>query len=117
MRKSVIIFTFALNAKQIIMRTLQDYVSVIKQNSAKITTDFGVKRLCVFGSVARNEQTERSDLDVCVETETPNPFLLADFKDFLEQLFKCSVDVVRFHKNMNPLFKSRIEKEGVYAIR
>ena len=98
------------------MKTLQDYISIIKQNSTKITNDFGIKRLCVFGSVARNEQTEESDLDICVETETPNPFLLADLKDFLEQLFNCSVDVIRIHKNMNPFFKSRIEKKGIYVI-
>lgn len=83
----------------------------------KITKDFGIKTLRIFGSVSRNEQTEQSDLDVCVETETPNPFLLADLKEFLEDLFKCSVDVVRIHKNMNPFFKSRIERDGIYAIR
>lgn len=98
------------------MRTLQNYISVIRQNSAKIMNDFGIKRLCIFGSIARNEQTEQSDLDVCVETRTPNPFLLADLKAYLEQLFNCPVDVVRIHKNMDPFFKSRIEKEGVYAI-
>lgn len=99
------------------MRTVQDYITTIRQNSSKITNDFGIRSLCVFGSVSRNEQTESSDLDVCVETETPNPFLLADFKEYLQNLFKCSVDVVRIHKNMNPFLKSRIEREGIYAIR
>nr|WP_287896890.1 nucleotidyltransferase family protein [Prevotella sp.] len=99
-----------------VMRTVQDYIAIIRQNSSKITKDFGIKTLRIFGSVSRNEQTEQSDLDVCVETETPNPFLLADLKEFLEDLFKCSVDVVRIHKNMNPFFKSRIERDGIYAI-
>ena len=99
------------------MRALQDYITTIKQNSFKITNDFGIKTLRIFGSVSRNEHTESSDLDVCVETETPNPFLLADLKEFLESLFHCSVDVIRIHKNMNPLFKSRIEHDGIYAIR
>ena len=99
------------------MMTVQDYIAIIRQNSSKITKDFGIKTLSIFGSVSRNEQTEQSDLDVCVETETPNPFLLADLKEFLEGLFKCSVDVVRIHKNMNPFFKSRIERDGIYAIR
>ena len=98
------------------MRTVQDYIAIIRQNSSKITKDFGIKTLRIFGSVSRNEQTEQSDLDVCVETENPNPFLLADLKEFLEDLFKCSVDVVRIHKNMNPFFKSRIERDGIYAI-
>ena len=99
-----------------VMRTVQDYIAIIRQNSSKITKDFGIKTLRIFGSVSRNEQTEQSDLDICVETETPNPFLLADLKEFLEGLFKCSVDVVRIHKNMNPFFKSRIERDGIYAI-
>lgn len=100
-----------------VMMTVQDYIAIIRQNSSKITKDFGIKTLRIFGSVSRNEQTEQSDLDICVETETPNPFLLADLKEFLEGLFKCSVDVVRIHKNMNPFFKSRIERDGIYAIR
>lgn len=99
------------------MKVVQDYIKTIKQNSSKITNDFGIKTLRIFGSVSRNEQTELSDLDVCVETETPNPFLLADLKEFLEGLFHCSVDVVRIHKNMNPFFKSKIEQDGIYAIR
>jgi len=99
------------------MKTVQDYIAAIKQNGSKITHDFGVKTLRIFGSVSRNEQTERSDLDVCVETETPNPFQLANLKEFLENLFLCSVDVVRIHKNMNPFFRSRIERDGIYAIR
>ncbi len=99
------------------MKTIQYYISIIKQNSFKITHEFGIKSLCIFGSVSRNEQTENSDIDVCVETETPNPFLLANLKEFLEKIFKCSVDIVRIHKNMNPLFRKRIERDGVYAIR
>ncbi len=99
------------------MLGIQNYISTIKRNRSKITNDFGIKTLRIFGSVSRNEQTEQSDLDVCVETETPNPFLLANLKEFLENLFHCSVDVVRIHKNMNPFFKSRIERDGIYAIR
>ena len=108
---------FLLCLKISVMRSVQDYITVIRRNSSKITNDFGIKTLRIFGSVSRNEQTEQSDLDVCVETETPNPFLLADLKEFLEGLFKCSVDVVRIHKNMSPFFKSRIERDGIYAIR
>lgn len=99
------------------MESLQYYISTIGRNRSKITRDFGIKTLRVFGSVSRNEQTEHSDLDVCVETETPNPFMLANLKEFLENLLSCHVDVVRMHKNMSPFFKSRIEQDGVYAIR
>ena len=96
---------------------LQNCVNTLRGNSSKIVSDFGIRSLRIFGSVSRNEQMEDSDIDVCVETQTPNPFLLASLKDYLESIFKCSVDVVRMHKNMNPVLKSRIERDGVYAIR
>ena len=96
---------------------LQNCVNTIRENSSKIVSDFGIRTLRIFGSVSRNEQTENSDIDVFVETQTPNPFLLASLKDYLESIFQCSVDVVRMHKNMNPLLKSGIERDGVYAIR
>jgi len=99
------------------MRTLQEYIDIINTNSPKIMKDFGVKTLRIFGSVSRNEQTANSDLDVCVETTTPNPFLLADLKEYLENLLTCPVDVIRVHKNMNQLLRRRIDKEGQYAIR
>lgn len=96
---------------------LQKCIKTIRANSSKIVCDFGISSLRIFGSVSRNEQTEESDLDICVETQTPNPFLLAALKDYLESIFNCSVDVVRMHKNMDPLLKSRIERDGIYAIR
>ena len=114
---SIFICIFAARLNQIIKMELQNCVNTIRENSSKIVSDFGIRSLRIFGSVSRNEQTEDSDIDVCVETKTPNPFLLASLKDYLESIFKCSVDVVRMHKNMNPLLKTRIERDGVYAIR
>ena len=114
---SIFICNFAATLIRIIKMELQNCVKTIRENSSKIVCDFGIRTLRIFGSVSRNEQTENSDLDVCVETQTPNPFLLASLKDYLESIFKCSVDVVRMHKNMNPLLKSRIERDGIYAIR
>ena len=95
------------------MKNLQYYISAIQNERSKITNDFGIKTVRIFGSVSRNEQTDQSDLDVCVETQTPNPFLLADFKEYMENLLQCPVDVVRLHRNMNPFLKSRIEKSFI----
>ena len=64
-------------------------------------------------NVARGEDHEGSDVDVFVETDTSNPFLLMDAKDFLERLVGRSVDVIRNHKNLNPRLRSRIERDGV----
>ena len=98
------------------MKTKNEYIALI-QASGKQLSELGIRSLRIFGSVARNEQTADSDVDVCVETETPNPFLLMDVKSFLEKLVGCNVDIIRFRQNMNPYLKQQIEKEGIYVIQ
>ena len=65
-----------------------------------------------FGSLARNEQREDSDVDICVEM-VPNLFNRAGVKIYLQELLGCDVDVVRMRENMNPLFKQQILKYGI----
>ena len=89
-----------------------DYIDLLQSYSSTLRNDYGIKSLRLFGSVARGEEHEGSDVDVFVETETPNPFVLMDAKDFLEQVFGRSVDIVRNHKNLNPRLRNRIERDG-----
>jgi predicted nucleotidyltransferase len=49
-----------------------------------------------------------------VDTETPNPFLLMDAKEFLEETTGSSVDIVRNHQNLNPRLRKRILKDGIF---
>lgn len=79
----------------------------------KLMKDYGILSMRLFGSMARDEENERSDVDVFVDTETPNPFLLMQAKDYLEAAVGRSVDVVRNHRNLNPRLRSRIERDGV----
>ena len=70
--------------------------------------------LRLFGSVAREQQTEQSDIDVCVEMD-PKPFVRLHVKDYLERLLGCSVDVIRKHQHMNSFLLNQIDKEGIYV--
>lgn len=99
------------------MKTKNEYIQLLHDSGVQLSQQFGVRSLRLFGSVARDEHTSASDVDICVETETPNPFLIIDLKEYLENLFDCSVDIVRFRQNMNPYLKQRIEKEGIYVLR
>ena len=47
-------------------------------------------------------------------SETLNPFLLMDAKEFLEKAKGTSVDIVRNHQNLNPRLRRRILKDGVF---
>jgi predicted nucleotidyltransferase len=76
---------------------------------------YGILEMGVFGSVARNQANDDSDVDIFVKTETPNPFMLVHIKEDVEKLLHRRVDIVRFRETMHPLLKDRIEKEGVYV--
>ncbi|MEL5896263.1 nucleotidyltransferase family protein [Bacteroides sp. GD17] len=94
------------------MRSLNEYIEIIKKCSDVLRSYFGVTSLRIFGSVARNEQNEDSDVDVCVDMK-PNLFLHVELKKYLEEKFGCPVDVIRLHKNMNEFLKRQIEKDGI----
>ena len=73
-----------------------DYICILQSCSNKLKTEYGIKSLRLFGSIARGEDHEGSDVDVFVDTETPNPFLLMDAKDYLEQQKKTiTLDTLR----------------------
>lgn len=96
------------------MKTKDEYIELIESNEEELRNDFGIRSLCLFGSVSRNEQVEGSDVDVCVEME-PKAYLMVRLKRFLERLLGCSVDVVRIHKHMNPYLLQEINRDGIYV--
>ena len=87
-----------------------------RQNQGYIVSQFDVRSLRLFGSLARNQQRESSDVDVCVEMPA-DMFQLIGLKQYLEELLGCDVDVIRTHRNMDSFLMSQIEKDGIYIIR
>ena len=92
---------------------------LIKENMEEIRR-FGVKRIGIFGSVVRDEATEKSDVDLVVEFERGK----ATFKNvgglvkFLENLFGRNVDLLTPRGIENIRIKSvkeRMKKELEYV--
>ena len=77
--------------------------------------EFGILRIGVFGSVARDEMTDISDVDVVVELDRPDLLTLVGIKQELEESLHRSVDIVRYRERMNDYLKRRIEQEAVYV--
>lgn len=77
--------------------------------------EYGLRALGVFGSFARGEATEESDVDIVFETNQPNLFRTSRMRQKLEELLAHHVDVVRFRDNMNPRLKKRILQEARYV--
>ena len=94
---------------------LQECIKQLANFKLQFGEKFGITRLGVFGSVARGENTEDSDVDIVVEVEKPTLVLMHDLHEALVLLFNCKVDLVRFRKSLRPLLLSNITKEAVYV--
>ena len=77
--------------------------------------EFGIVRIGVFGSVARDEITGVSDVDVVVELDRPDLLTLVGIKQELEETLQRPVDIVRYRDRMNAYLKRRIDQEAVYV--
>ena len=77
------------------MLTSKDIMEEIEENVEKIKK-YGVDRIGLFGSYIRSEQEMGSDIDILVEFEKDKKTFdnYMDLKFFLEDLFKCKVDLV-----------------------
>ncbi len=91
----------------------EQILEIIEAHREKIR-GFGVRRLGLFGSAARSEATETSDLDFLVEMEHKTFDAYMDLKEYLEQLFGCKVDLV-MKDALKPRLREPILKETIYA--
>ncbi len=97
------------------MKTREEYLNDIKQFKKEFANKFGILSIGIFGSVARNEHQAESDLDIFVELQEPDFFIMSDIQEKLEQICKCKIDLLRLRKNLRPLLLKRIEQDGIYA--
>jgi predicted nucleotidyltransferase len=71
-----------------------EVVALIQEHRAELAP-FGVKSLALFGSVARDEARDDSDIDVLVEFEGPVTYdRYCDVRFFIEDLLHRQVDLV-----------------------
>jgi len=93
----------------------ETYLNLLRKYKQEYTDKYGVTRMGIFGSVARGEQTENSDVDICIEAPPMGLFTLSGLCLALEERLGVPVDIVRMHRNMNPKFRERIEKDIIYV--
>ena len=75
----------------------------------------GVRSLALFGSLAREEASPASDIDLLVEFEgaaTLDRFLALE--SYLQEVLGCSVDLLT-QRSLKPAFRSAIEKDARYV--
>ncbi len=95
--------------------TTEEAKSKISSEINFLKEKYHIKRIGVFGSVARGESNEKSDIDILVEFSSPVGFF--DFirlENFLSQLLSAQVDLIS-RKALKPVIREDILKEVVYV--
>jgi predicted nucleotidyltransferase len=97
------------------MITLQECLSKLAEFKQEQGDQFGITRIGVFGSVARQENTDDSDIDIVVEISKPSLSLMYQLRQSLTNLLGRTVDLVRLRDSLRPIFKSTIQQEAIFV--
>lgn len=76
------------------MKRLEELKQIIEHHRPVLEEKYKVKSIAVFGSYARGEQTQESDVDVMVEFTEPVGFLFIHLADYLEEILGVKVDLI-----------------------
>ncbi|MGE0019413.1 MAG: nucleotidyltransferase family protein [Draconibacterium sp.] len=97
------------------MNTIDQYISLLTEFKNQRGYLYGINRIGIFGSVAKGNQTENSDIDIYYEGKALSLFKIAALKEELENLLNTTVDIIRVRDSMNGLLKRNIKKDGIYV--
>ena len=90
----------------------------LKAISPSLCAQFGIRRLAVFGSVARGDDTESSDIDILAEFDNPTPATMPEryfgLIHELELKTKHPVQLLTPSMIRNPFFRRSIERDLEY---
>ncbi|WP_255333603.1 nucleotidyltransferase family protein [Methanocalculus taiwanensis] len=91
-------------------------ITRLNHNIDYIRKSFGVARIGIFGSIARDEGTPESDVDILVEFREGEETFdnVMDLKFYLEDLFGRRADLV-IADTLKPRIRDSVLKEVVYA--
>lgn len=92
-----------------------EVLSILQANRSALNERFGVARLSLFGSVARDEAVQGSDVDLLVEFDKPvGLFSFLELQDHLESLLGCAVDLGT-PQSLKPRLRARVMAEVVHV--
>ena len=92
-----------------------EYLNKLQQFKREYSSEYGIECIGIFGSVARGEHTEESDLDIYYEGKSMGLKSMVELPAQLENYLGVSVDVVRKHENLRPAFVKRIMRDLIYV--
>jgi predicted nucleotidyltransferase len=94
-------------------RSLEDIKQQLQVLKPTLKKRFKVETIDIFGSYAREEQTEKSDLDLLVTWSVPEDlFLIYDLREYLKRKLHMKVDIIA-KEFLNKHIKEQVIEEAV----
>lgn len=97
------------------LKSRKQVLSILRQEFTHAQTQYGVSKIALFGSYAREEQTNKSDVDLLVDFQKPIGFFkFIELEDYLAEKLGSKVDLVT-EDALKPMIKSSVFKDLVYV--
>jgi predicted nucleotidyltransferase len=96
------------------MLSRAEVIKILSKFKAESATKYGITSLGLFGSFARNQQNETSDVDVFVTLKESDFFVLERIKEELENLVHSDIDIVNYRESLRSSFKQNILNDAIY---
>ena len=102
------------------MREIDRIMRILKEHKEELKRGFSVKKIGVFGSYTREEQTPESDIDIYVEFDMKNLTFdkYLELIDYLEKLLGRKIDLITKYGVETigiPYIKEEIKRSLIYA--
>ena len=96
------------------IHTKKDVLNYLREHFEEFKNLYDIEKIGLFGSFARDEATDKSDIDIFVNMK-PNLYNLIAIKKQIEKDLKRKVDIVREHKHIKPILLKMIKKDLIYV--
>ncbi len=99
------------------MLTKEEILQFLLANKKMFGEKYNITKLGIFGSFARDEQTENSDIDLIIEMELDTLEIFEkkqEIKKILNQKYNRKIDLCR-ERSIKPIFKNFILNEAIYV--
>ena len=97
------------------MKSTEEILEALRIFKFEVAPKYGITTLGLFGSVAREQQREGSDVDVFFDGETPTLQTIARMEMDLERRIGAPVQMTMLHDKLPKNFLSNIRKDAIYV--